>query len=143
MSDIMTKIEELNTTKSDIKAAIEYKGVVIPDTSKLNTYSTYINSIPTTGGTTPTGDESYVSISRNISAKYEMEVCMPLVSEVGDSYILTTDPNTFTTTNKYKLTSILTDSYVWISKSDDSSYGVQGATISMFVVEDTFYLMVD
>ena len=144
MSDIMTKIDELNTSKSDIKAAIEYKGVTIPDTAKLNTYSTYINSIPTSGGTTTTGDEFYVSISSSIPAEYEIEVCMPLVSEIGASYVLTTDSNTFTTTNKYKLTSILTDSYVWINKSDDqSSFGVQGATISMFVEEDTFYLMVD
>ncbi len=141
MSDIRTKIEEINTSKSDIKAAIEYKGVVIPDTSKLNTYS--INSIPTSGGTTTTSDEFYVSLSRSIPAEYAIEVTMPLVSEIGASYILTTDPGTFTTTNKYKLTSILTDSNFSIDKSDESSSGVLGATISMFVSEDTFYLMVD
>ena len=47
---IATNIQRLMTAKSDIKTAIEGKGVVVPSSATLDTYSTYISNIDTSSG---------------------------------------------------------------------------------------------
>lgn len=44
---IADEIQRLQDAKSDIKTAIENKGVTVPSTAKLDTYNSYINSITT------------------------------------------------------------------------------------------------
>lgn len=44
---ISDQISRLQDAKSDIKTAIENKGVTVPSTAKLDTYNSYINSITT------------------------------------------------------------------------------------------------
>lgn len=47
---IATNIQRLMTAKSDIKTAIEGKGVTVPSSATLDTYSTYISNIDTSSG---------------------------------------------------------------------------------------------
>lgn len=47
---IATNIQRLITAKSNIKTAIEGKGVTVPSSATLDTYSTYISSIDTSSG---------------------------------------------------------------------------------------------
>lgn len=44
---VASEITRLQTAKSNIKTAIEWKWVSVPSSAKLNTYSTYINQITT------------------------------------------------------------------------------------------------
>lgn len=43
---VATEISRLQTAKSDIKTAIEAKGVTVPSSAKLDTYDDYITAIP-------------------------------------------------------------------------------------------------
>ena len=48
---IATEISRLQTAKADIKAAIEAKGVTVPNNVTLDTYDTYVSQISGGGGT--------------------------------------------------------------------------------------------
>lgn len=50
---IASEITRLQWAKADIKTSIEWKGVSVPSSAKIDTYSTYIDQI-TTGGITST-----------------------------------------------------------------------------------------
>lgn len=56
---IATEITRLQNAKASIKTSIENKGVTVPSSTKLDGYSTLINSIQT--GITPTGTISITS----------------------------------------------------------------------------------
>lgn len=43
---VATEISRLQTAKSDIKTAIEAKGVEVPSSAKIDTYDDYITAIP-------------------------------------------------------------------------------------------------
>lgn len=43
---VATEISRLQTAKSDIKTAIEAKGVTVPSSAKIDTYDDYITAIP-------------------------------------------------------------------------------------------------
>lgn len=47
---IANEISRLNTAKANIKTAIENKGVTVPSAATLDTYSSYIDDIPQSGG---------------------------------------------------------------------------------------------
>lgn len=52
MSDIMTKIDDINVAKNAIKTAIESKGVTVPDGTKLDGMAALVDSI-SSGGSSP------------------------------------------------------------------------------------------
>ena len=63
---IATEITRLQGAKADIKSAIEAKGVTVPSNALIDTYDTYIEQIPTGGGSnvatstiTSTGSKTY------------------------------------------------------------------------------------
>lgn len=47
---IATEIQRLQTAKSDLKTAIEAKGVTVPSSAKIDTYSSYVSQISGGGG---------------------------------------------------------------------------------------------
>ena len=49
---ISDEISRLQTAKADLKTAIENKGVTVPSSAKLDSYSTYVDSIEQGGGGT-------------------------------------------------------------------------------------------
>lgn len=61
--DITSEIVRLQTAKSNIKSAIEDKGVVIPSNAKLDTYDTYIDQIQTGGNNVSTATITLPSAS--------------------------------------------------------------------------------
>ena len=48
---IATEITRLQTAKTDLKTAIEAKGVTVPSSAKIDTYDDYVSQISTGGGT--------------------------------------------------------------------------------------------
>ena len=53
---VATELTRIQTAKSNIKAAIEAKGVSIPSTATIDTYPTYVQEIPQGGGSGETKD---------------------------------------------------------------------------------------
>ena len=64
---IATEIQRLQTAKSDLKTAIEAKGVTVPSSATIDTYDDYVSQISGGGGETYE-DELKGLIDRSISA---------------------------------------------------------------------------
>lgn len=65
MTSVLDEIRRIQSAKTDIEEAIEYCGVNIPDTALIDTYASYIKSIPDTLFTTLNydqigGDDFYI-----------------------------------------------------------------------------------
>lgn len=56
---IATEISRLQTAKSDLKTAIEAKGVTVPSSAKIDTYDDYVSQISGGGGDTPSAFTSW------------------------------------------------------------------------------------
>ena len=59
---IASEISRLQTAKADLKTAIEGKGVTVPSSAKLDSYSTYVDSIEQEGGGGTSESKSVVFI---------------------------------------------------------------------------------
>lgn len=70
---IATEISRLQSAKADIKTSIEAKGVTVPSSATLDSYDTYIDQIPTGGGTDITIDSEYFTtyVSASTSTGYQ------------------------------------------------------------------------
>lgn len=80
---ISSEISRLTQAKSDIKTAIESKGVTVPSSAKLDDYHDYIDDIEQ--GSTPNLQSKSVSITENGTTTVEPDPGYDGLSEVGVS----------------------------------------------------------
>lgn len=68
MATIAENLERIQSAKTDIKTAIEAKGVTVPSSATIDTYATYVSQISGGGGGTSYETELIGMIDRSISA---------------------------------------------------------------------------
>ena len=74
---IANEITRLQTAKADLKTAIENKGVTVPSSAKLDSYSSYVDSIEQGGGgggsSVPENDVNFIDYDGTIVNSYSAE----------------------------------------------------------------------
>ena len=70
MATIAENLSRIQSAKTDIKTAIEAKGVTVPSSATIDTYATYVSQISGGGAATPSSlsDWTYDSFGKITSA---------------------------------------------------------------------------
>lgn len=136
---IASEISRLQTAKSDIKTAIEAKGVTVPSSAKIDTYDDYVSQISGGGGdTTP---EAFSSWSYNDYGKPTNIVIKNGVTDIPISFqrfndVLTscTIPSSVTTIGSYAFSNCVSLSALTVPSSvttiNASAFSNLGASIA-------------
>lgn len=88
---IASDLTRIKNAKQSIKAAIGEKGVEVPDTELISTYSTYIDQITTGGPTPPTGDGTLTDLKKALDYGNAAEL-YPAGTEIPDTYAGNSNP---------------------------------------------------